>query len=107
MSIEALNWAIDSEGENASAKLVLLILANYADDHAECWPPRERLEHVTGLSRSTVKRVLSSLETAGLIARVLRHDERGLARSSVYRLQLRSQGGHGDPPGGQTELSQG
>ena len=63
-------------------KLVILALAERADDSGTCWPSLTRLSEMTGLVRSTIAVALTGLEEARLIAR-----DRGRAgRSTRYRL---------------------
>ena len=63
-------------------KLVILALAERADDSGTCWPSLTRLSEMTRLVRSTIAVALTGLEEARLIAR-----DRGRAgRSTRYRL---------------------
>jgi len=50
-----------------SAKLVLLCLAEHSNSKGVCWPSVDRMMTLTGLSRSSVTRAISSLKKAGLI----------------------------------------
>ena len=71
MSHEAIDWAIKQEaGGNAPRKLILILLANRADDAWVCWPSRRLLAEESGLSVRQVVRHLASLEEDGLIRRV-------------------------------------
>ncbi len=71
MSHEAIDWAIKQEaGGNAPRKLILVLLANRADDAWVCWPSRRLLAEESGLSVRQVVRHLTSLEEDGLIRRV-------------------------------------
>ena len=72
MAIAAIEWAFNQSTPNPSAKLVLLALADHADEHGHCWPGIARIEQRTGLSRSTVIRALAELETGRLIERTRR-----------------------------------
>ena len=73
-------------------KLVILALAERADDSGTCWPSLTHLTEMTGLVRSTVALALVGLEETQLIAR-----DRGRAgRSTRYRLLTE---GAGDAPG--------
>jgi hypothetical protein len=64
MSVEASKWAWDQRGVSVSQKLVLLCLADHADDLGEnCWPGQKRIAMKTGMSVETVSRVLKFLET--------------------------------------------
>lgn len=63
----------------ATQKLVLLALADHADDGGVCWPSVTRLEQRTGLGRRTIFRALDELEEAGHISR-----KANLGRGSEY-----------------------
>jgi len=66
-------------------RLVLLALAEYADDEgATSLPSLRRLERMTSLSRRGIAKTLNALEAAGLIAR----DEGECAGATAYRLFL-------------------
>lgn len=76
MSVKAMTWAWERdipEGE----KMVLLALADHADDRGVCWPGQERIAGKVGCSGRTVARRLESLERAGLISRTARWGDKG------------------------------
>ena len=68
MSIKVSDWAWTVDGLDAGAKLVLLALADHADDTGLCWPSLERLAERTGRNRSTVQRSLRALVGLGLVS---------------------------------------
>ena len=68
MSLEAITWAF-RQSLTPSEKLVLLTLADYADDENKCWPKQETLSTRTGLTRPTIALKMKSLENAGLLTR--------------------------------------
>ena len=67
MSWQALDWASKQKTGNGTNKLVLISLANYADDANTCFPSFKTLVNITELSRSTIIRSLKDLESKGLI----------------------------------------
>ena len=69
MSIWAVNWALHAEVPNATHKLVLIALANFADDQDQAWPHVDTLAELASTSRRTVFRALEALEADGLISR--------------------------------------
>ena len=69
-------------------KLVILALAERADDSGACWPSLAHLTEMTGLVRSTVAVALTGLEEARLISRA----RGGAGRSTRYRLLKDSDG---------------
>lgn len=80
MSVHASSavWRLALE---PAAKLIMLALADMANDEGVCWPSVASLLTRTGLSESTVRRYLGELETAGLLKK---HERPG--RSTVYRV---------------------
>ena len=67
MSIQAVGWAIKQKIKDPEAKLLLICIANYADDKDRGWPSRSSLVKDTSMSESTVKRRLKVLADLGLI----------------------------------------
>jgi DNA-binding transcriptional MocR family regulator len=82
MSIEAMAWAKRQRCGDASAKLVLLILADYANHKGQAWPSHATIAEQAELNRATVIRKLAALESKGLIAKEARADEETGAQSS-------------------------
>lgn len=92
-----MNWAMTLSLEtlaDASARHVLLILANYAhEDGRHAFPATGTLAGRTGLSERTVRYKLDALEEQGLIRRgnqriAAAHIERGDRRPVVYDLDI-------------------
>lgn len=67
MSFTAMAWASKQKTKTATQKLVLLMLANYADDEDKCWPSKKTLSSACCLSKSAICSNISQLEKAGLI----------------------------------------
>lgn len=68
MSITASKWAWEQK-ISPSEKLVLLVIADHADDQGgSAFPSLERMAQRTGLSRRTVIRAVQALANAGLVA---------------------------------------
>jgi DNA-binding MarR family transcriptional regulator len=66
---------------------IYAVLARYANRKTgECWPAIARIQRTLNLGRSTVKRYLHRLETAGLITVEERWDEEGDRTSNRYTL---------------------
>jgi DNA-binding MarR family transcriptional regulator len=78
-----IRWARDEASVGSpQERLLLLCLATYADGSGKCIPSIENLMHDTVLSRSTVFRLLRSLEERGLVGRQQRFHA-----SSTYSLR--------------------
>ncbi|HPE80103.1 MAG TPA: helix-turn-helix domain-containing protein [Gammaproteobacteria bacterium] len=88
MSNDALRWAW-AQPLNHAAKLVLLCLADHADDSGTCWPSLSRIAAMTGLDQSTVKRKIRALEHDGLVNRS--RSIGGAGHSTRYQVQTEKQ----------------
>jgi DNA-binding MarR family transcriptional regulator len=67
MSVRALAWAVQTEAPCAASKLVLICLANYADERGECWPTMPKLARDSQLPEAAVQDHLGKLLDAQLI----------------------------------------
>ena len=86
MSLTAIRWAWQQKA--LKSKLVLMALADYADDKGECFPSQKKLAKKCELSRSTINVHLQYLVSAGLISIENRSNSQGRRRASLYRLAL-------------------
>lgn len=69
-------------------KLVLMLMGNYANARAECWPSYSTLAASCAVSVGTVKRALKQLEEWGLVEVENRFHPNGKPRSNRYTLRL-------------------
>ena len=67
MSIEALGWAKSKDCKNPTTKLVLFLLANYADENFSCYPSEKHLAKLCGVSDRSIRRSLTWLQYNNLI----------------------------------------
>src|SRR5688572_24259794 len=108
MSVKAISWAIEQNVTPAGAKLLLIVLANYANDKHQCWPSKATLAADCSMSNSTVCKYLIELQQSKLISVTKRFDERldakALHRSSIITLHIEGVirvADNGRPCGGQ------
>ena len=87
MSVCASTWAWSLEEVMGSEALVLLALADQANDEGFCWPSQQKLAPKARQSVSTLRRSLRSLEKMGLLTTITRSSTRG-RRSNVYLLHI-------------------
>lgn len=87
MSVRASTWAWSLEEVMGSEALVLLALADQANDQGFCWPSQEKLAPKARQSVSTLRRSLRSLEKMGLLTTITRSSTRG-RRSNLYLLHI-------------------
>ena len=104
MSIPALRWAIAVRHITATQKLVLLRLADAANDHNEVWHGAQVLADDCCLSERSVRDALDRLEKVGLISgfRV-----RGRSTRWVVNLRQQQPNGTPEPASGPTEHGSG
>lgn len=70
MSVRVMSavWDLDL---STFEKLVLLALADCANDDGECWPSIATLKRKTGAGERTIQRSINALEAAGVLKRVI------------------------------------
>jgi hypothetical protein len=88
MSVDALSWAKKQRAGSPAAKCVLMILADYADEHGVCWPSQETLARESEQSVDSVQRQLKALERIPLIVRNGRGLRNGKRAVTVYTLLM-------------------
>ncbi|MEF1310688.1 helix-turn-helix domain-containing protein [Vibrio mytili] len=65
MSIKVMSYVWDIPSFKGSDKLVMLCLADHADDSGLCWPSIDTIARKSGVSPTTVKSTLKKLEVGG------------------------------------------
>lgn len=86
-------------------KLVLVKLADQANDDGECWPSYQSIAEACEMSRRTVISHIEWLEENGFLRRNYRKSKEGLSRSNVFVLTIESgantapQGANNSPRG--------
>lgn len=88
MSIDAMAWAKAQLTGSPGAKLVLLVLADYADDTGLSWPSKALLAKITEQDPRTIQRHLRHLERLQLVTVDVRSRKDGGRSSNSYRLPL-------------------
>lgn len=113
MSMELMVKAMKLKVGNPLRKLVLLKLADNANDQGECWPSYQHIADQCEIGRSTVKGHVRALEEMGMLRREYRRKGE-LNQSNLFHLRLDekeykqpSKGGAGSDLGHQvTEVGQ-
>lgn len=83
MSIKATDLVWAHSRAIGNARLVLLAIADHANDRGECWPSLARLAEMCRIDVRSVRRNLAALEAAGEITRTLK-----TGRKTTYRIAL-------------------
>lgn len=97
MSVQAMAWAWDVQGLSASEKLVLLAIADHADDEGVAFPGIARISTKTGLSRRAIIGIIGRLCEKDLLGKRRRYrgvESKGGRTSSLYQLRLGAAGAH-------------
>lgn len=87
MSMELMVKAMKTKVGNPLRKLVLIKLADSANDMGECWPSYQHIADQCEIGRSTVKVHIRELEKCGLLRREFRRKGE-LNQSNVFHLAL-------------------
>lgn len=94
MSFKATAWAIKQNYVGGLQKLVLVVLADCMNEKTgQCNPSVTTITDMAGIAKSTVKKILKELETAGLISRSLVYSNSKAGRECVgclYGLNIES-----------------
>lgn len=72
-----------SKNKRATVKIVLLKLADNANDNGKCWPSMARIAHETELSERSVIRAIEDLKESNLI-HVNTHRKNGVKHNTYY-----------------------
>lgn len=83
-----VHWSdiFDNETLSPHAKLVYCCLVKHADKKGECFPSIARIKEKTGLSRSTVIRMIAELTAKGVVRVTKRASKSSAFLSNVYTL---------------------
>ncbi|MFC2778427.1 MAG: helix-turn-helix domain-containing protein, partial [Pauljensenia sp.] len=87
MSILAMTWAWGLMDLDQSQTLVLLALADAANDEGVCWPSQAEIGRKARLKDRAVRNQIRSLEAAGLLSVSRRATPQG-RKTNVYRLNI-------------------
>ena len=98
MSVQAITWALDYAAGSVTEKVLLLVLANYANEFGVSWPSQKTLADQTALGERTVRRVLADMERRGVIRRIVRRCGNGSRQSDMILLAA-FEGRKPAPPG--------
>lgn len=103
MSMELMVKAFKTNVGNPLRKLVLIKLADNANDKGECWPSYQHVADQCEISRTTVKTHVRALEEMGMLTREFRRKGE-LNQSNIFRINLDNpipvaRGGAGDALG--------
>jgi DNA-binding MarR family transcriptional regulator len=85
-------WRQMSALESAAQKIVLVALADRADDDGELYPKLGWVAEKVAVERRNVRKQIAALEARGLLTREERAREDGSRTSNLLRLALEREG---------------
>lgn len=88
MSVQALSWAFAQELPSSSVKLVLIALANRADEEGVCYPSIGWIAQMSSQSERTCQRAIAELIELGFIVKTTQYRDNGSQSSNVYQLLI-------------------
>jgi hypothetical protein len=88
MSWQGTAWAEKQKTGSPARKVLLLVLANYADEYGRCWPSQATLSEGTEQSTDTVQRQLRALAADGHISIEKRERRGGHWPAHAYQLNM-------------------
>lgn len=86
MSFSAMAWAVKQETKSPVSKLVLLMIANYADENGEAYPSQEHLAKLCECTRVSVNKHIKQLEKLNFIT--IKKTKNGMFGYNKYKLNL-------------------
>lgn len=88
MSGKAMGWALEQTTELPVDKLILIAIANFADEHHQCFPARKTLAKLAMCSVDTVDRAIKRLIDSNMLSKDARLADKGGLRSNCYTLPV-------------------
>lgn len=89
MSFTALAWVSNQSCKNSINKLILYLLANYANEYNETYPSYKHLAKLAECSERTAMRSINELIELGLITKEKRFTDDGKQTSNKFILNIR------------------
>lgn len=102
MSNKAMTWAWEIKGLSAPEKLVLMAIADNADDGGVCFSGHKYIGAKVEMARETVCRITKRLEEKGILIIEHRKRENGGDTTNLYHLRING-GSDGKSQGDVTE----
>ncbi|EOR6343588.1 helix-turn-helix domain-containing protein [Escherichia coli] len=82
MSFKMISKVMETHFDSPSEKLVMLVMADYADDNDECWLTQQSKAEITGFDKRTVIRIIGELVKKGYLSK--RH-QKGV-QQNIYKI---------------------
>jgi len=88
MSVKIMSAVFDKSKTEGNARLILLALADCANEEGTCWPSISTISNMANVSVETCKKYLSAMEELKLVEVEDRFDKNGRRTSNIYRINV-------------------
>jgi hypothetical protein len=88
MSVKIMSDVFERSKTEGNARLVLLSLADCANDDGACWPSIRKIAEKANLSEPIAKKYLNALIEVGVVRREEREDQSGRQTSNYYTIMV-------------------
>ncbi len=88
MSFSALAWAVKQDTKSPISKLVLLMIANYANEYNEAYPSQQHLAKLCQCTRVSINKHIKDLNKLGLIT--TKKQKNNMYGYNLYVLNIKS-----------------
>lgn len=88
MSIQAMSWVFTLSKLDPYKKIVLMSLADNANDEGYCWPSMDTIAYKSSMSKTTVRRHIKSLEELNLLTKHQRTRSNGSTGTNYFHLHV-------------------
>ena len=88
MSVKIMSDVFENSKTEGNARLVLLCLADCANDEGVCWPSIKTLSRKANISEETTRKFLHVFEKIGLVETEERFNPLGRRTSNTYKINL-------------------
>ena len=88
MSFQAMAWAVKQDTKSPVSKLVLLMVANYANEKGESYPSQDHLAKLCQCTRVSVNKHIKDLEKNNFLS--IRKTKNGMFGYNTYTLNMGS-----------------
>jgi hypothetical protein len=88
MSVKIMSDVFERSKTEGNARLVLLSLADCANDDGACWPSIRKISEKANLSEPIAKKYLNALIEVGVVKREEREDHSGRQTSNYYTIMV-------------------
>lgn len=83
MSVQAISAVLEHSEARGSARVVMFVLADHADEYGFCWPGGNRIAHRSRIAKRNVQHHFRELEAMGELRRCKRR-----GKSNVFQILL-------------------